>query len=201
MYECFINSIEQHCRSPPPFDFKKANRMEVKGMKKNLKCFIKNENGEYEEITLQELEKRRNNNNTYQNKKFILVDDALLEVSKAIYEDFYYEYERNKYIDKIMRKLQVISIEKLQDSEDVRGIDIIKDNQCNVEKEVYKKIEIEKLREALLSLNDTEYKLIKNVFFDDKTIREYAEIIGLPYSTIQYKKMQILKKLKKLLEN
>ena len=170
-------------------------------MKNNLKCFIKNENGEYEEITLKELEKRRNNNNTYQNKKFILVDDALLEVSKAIYEDFYYEYERNKYIDKIMRKLQVISIEKLQESEDVRGIDIIQDNQCNVEKEVYKKIEIEKLREALLSLNDTEYKLIKNVFFDDKTIREYAEIIGLPYSTIQYKKMQILKKLKKLLEN
>ena len=168
-------------------------------MKKNFKCFIKNENGEYEEITLQELEKRKNNNNTYQNKKFILIDDALLEVSKAIYEDFYYEYERNKYIDKIMRKLQVISIEKLQDNE--RGIDIICDNQCNVEKEVYKKIEIGKLRDALLSLNDTEYKLIRNVFFDDKTIREYAEIIGLPYSTIQYKKIQILKKLKKILEN
>lgn len=170
-------------------------------MKKNLKCFIKNENGEYEEITLQELEKRKNNSNSYQNKKFILVDDTLLEVSKTIYEDFYAEYERNKYIDKIMRKLQVISIEELRDNEDVRGIDIIGDKQCNVEKEVYKKIEIEKLKEALLSLNDAEYKLIKNVFFDEKTIREYAEIIGLPYSTIQYKKIQILKKLKKLLKN
>jgi len=167
----------------------------------NPKCFIKINNGIYEEITLKELQNRRKKSSMYQEKKFILVDNILLEVSISSYEEYYREYERNRYCDKILDKLQVISIEELQTEDDIRGIDIIPDKNCNVEMEVIKKLEIEKLKEALLSLNDKEYNLIKKLFFDEKTVREYAKMLDIPYATIQYRKLKILKKLKKFLEN
>ena len=59
---------------------------------------------------------------------------------------------------------------------------------------------MEKLKNALLQLNKDEYKLIKALFFEQKSVREYAETIDIPYSTIQYKKKKILKKLKKILK-
>ena len=62
------------------------------------------------------------------------------------------------------------------------------------------KIEIEKLRIALLQLTEEEYKLIKALFFENKTLREYAAIVGKHYTTIQDKRDRILEKLKKFIK-
>lgn len=77
---------------------------------------------------------------------------------------------------------------------------VIADNSKDIELEIERKIEIEQLRNALLELDNDEYQLIKELFFKEKTVREYAEIKGIPYATIQYKKKQALKKLKKFLK-
>lgn len=169
-------------------------------MKDNAKCFIKIGKGIYEEITYEELEKRRKIVNSYNEKKFIYIHGMLLEVSKKEYEDYYTEIERNRYCKKVLQKLQVVSIEELNSDEDMNDKEVIADISKDTEFEIERKIEIEQLRNALLELDNDEYQLIKELFFKERTVREYAEIKGIPYATVQYKKKQALKKLKKFLK-
>ena len=103
----------------------------------------------------------------------------LLEVSDSEYKDFYREIERKKYCKKLAKNIQLYSIE---------------------ESEIQEKEEIDELRKALLKLNYDEYNLIQALFFRENTIREYASILKKPFSTIEYQKEKILKKLKKLLK-
>lgn len=190
-----------HCRSPPKFDLKNSSRMEEIKVKEDSKCFIKIENGIYEEITYKELLKRERDSVIYRRKKFIEIEEILLEVSINDYQNYYREMERNKYCEKVLEKLSVISIEELCTNEEIRGIDIIEDQECNIVNETIRKIEIEKLKDALLSLDVQEYEIIKNLFFEEKTLREYAEMLNIPFTTIESRKLKILEKLKKFLEN
>lgn len=169
-------------------------------MQDNAKCFIKIGKGIYEEITYEELEKRRKLINSYSEKKFIYIHGMLLEVTESEYEEYYAEIERNRYCKKVLQKLQVVSIEKLNTNEDMNDKQVIADNSKDIELEIERKIEIEQLRNALLKLDNDEYQLIKELFFKERTVREYAEIKGIPYATVQYKKKQALKKLKKFLK-
>ena len=170
-------------------------------MQDNAKCFIKIGKGIYEEITYKELEKRRKIVSSYRTKKFIYIHGMLLEVSKSEYEDYYAEIERNRYCKKVLQKLQVISIEGLNTDEDMNAKEVIADISKDTQLEIEKKIEIEQLRKALLELDKDEYQLIKELFFKERTVREYAKSIGVPFTTIQSKKNKIIKKLKRILKN
>jgi len=171
-------------------------------MEDNAKCFIRIKKGVYEEITYKELEERRRTDKKYRNKRFIYIHKMLMEVSKKEYEQYYKEIERNRYAERVLRKLSDISIEqqKREDEEDMKSKDIVKDANCDIEFEVTRKIQVEKLKNALLKLEPEEYKLIEALFYDEKTLREYAKVIGKSYGTVLYRERQILEKLKKLLK-
>ena len=125
----------------------------------------------------------------------------LLEVNDYEYKDFYKDIERKKYCKKLKKNIKTISLDEIIDkNEDFRVKDFIRDDNIDIENDIERKNELEKLKNALLQLNNDEYKLIKALFFEEKSVREYAEIIDIPYSTIQYKKAKILKKLKKILK-
>lgn len=169
-------------------------------MKENAKCFVKISQGIYEEITYKELEERRQSIPSYKNKKFIYVNKMLFEVSDKEYRDYYSEIERNRYSKKVLQKLNTVSIEQLNFDEDMDDKQVIIDDTINVENEIERKNEIEELKKALLKLDNDEYKMIRELFFKEKTVREYAKVLGLPYATVQYKKKLVLKKLKKLMK-
>lgn len=169
-------------------------------MKENSKCFVKINQGIYEEITYKELEERRQLIPSYRNKKFIYINKMLFEVSDKEYKDYYSEIERNRYSKKVLQKLNTISIEQLNFDEDMNDKQVIIDDTINVEDEIERKNEIEELKKALLKLDNDEYKMIRELFFKEKTVREYAKVLGLPYATVQYKKKQVLKKLKNLMK-
>lgn len=169
-------------------------------MKEESKCFIKKSKGIYEEITYKELEKRRKINSNYKQKKFIYIHGMLLEVSKKEYKDYYVEIERNRYSKKVLQKLQAVSIEQLNNDEDMDDKQVIVDESNVLEIEVERKIEVEQLKEALLQLNSNENKLIKALFFEGKTTREYAEIMGVSHVAIIHQKKRVLKKMKKFLK-
>lgn len=169
-------------------------------MKENSKCFVKINQGIYEEITYKELEERRQLIPSYRNKKFIYINKMLFEVSDREYKDYYSEIERNRYSKKVLQKLNTISIEQLNFDEDMDDKQVIIDDTTNVEDEIERKNEIEELKKALLKLDNDEYKMIRELFFKEKTVREYAKVLGLPYATVQYKKKLVLKKLKKLMK-
>ena len=169
-------------------------------MKDDDKCFIKVENGIFEEISYKELINRRKRIEEYKDKKFIYIHGMLMEVSEEEYIDYYQEIERNRYAKRVIRKLKPISIEEMKETMDFRDKDVLKDLKFNIEDEVAKKIEIEQLKIALLELTEKEYEIIKALFYKEDTIREYAKEIGTPFTTIQSQKQKILEKLKKLLK-
>ncbi len=187
------------CRDPP-FNFK---ILELKGefiVENNSRCFIKKGKGIYEEITYKELENRRKISKEYRQKKFIYINKMLLEVSEDEYKCYYAEIERSRYSKKILKKLQTVSIEQLNSNDSIENKQVIADNSENIENKIERKLELEQLKNALMKLDDNEYKLVRALFFEEKTVREYANIIGINYGTIQYRKKVILKKLKKMLK-
>ena len=169
-------------------------------MKDNSKCFIKISKGIYEEITHQELESRIESDNLYKDKKFLYIHGMLLEVSESEYKDYYAEIERNRYCKKVLQKLQTISLEELNTDDDIDDKQVIADESQDIEDKLERKIEIEQLKKVLLELDTNEYEMIKELFFKEKTVRSYAEEMGIPYATVQYRKKKILKKLKNFLK-
>lgn len=168
-------------------------------MNDNAKCFIKIKKGIYEEIQYKDLKEKRKRFITYKNKKFIKIEDSLLEVSKKEYEIIESEDQRRKYVKRIEKK-KVISY----DNKDENGtvlINSIKDVNYDIESEVERKLEIERLKKALLQLDAEEYKLIKELFYKEIPLREYARINGIPFTTVQGRKDKIIKKLKIILKN
>ena len=164
-------------------------------MQENAKCFIRIDKGIFEEITYKELEKRRKLRKEYNMKKFIPIDGMLLEVTENEYKDFYKDFERNKYIMNESKRFSFISINKMakdDDDKDIRETIILPDENVDINAELERKMEIEQVKNALSELNDEEYKLIKALFFEQKSLREYAEIIGKHYTTVYYIKNKAL---------
>lgn len=167
-------------------------------MQENAKCFIRIKKGIYDEITYKELEEKRKKYVTYRRKKFIPVQGMLIEVLPTEYKSFYREVERNKYVRKQEGNIEIFSYDGLVD-EDTKNTNIIEDTNTDVEFQIERKIEVEQLKNALLKLSNDDYKLIRALFYEEKTVREYSKISGIPHNTVQYRKKQILKKLKKFL--
>ena len=142
-------------------------------MNNEIKVFIKLENNSYQEISYKELQKRRKIDTLYKNKKFIKLDKTLLEVSKQDYIKFDKDYQREKYVDRLKKKYKVISLDK-EYANKVILKDIIQNTEENMVDIINRKDEIIKLEKALLQLNKDEYELIKALFFEGKTITEYA---------------------------
>lgn len=163
-------------------------------IKNDSKCFIITKDGEYEEITYEELKIRKQLFEEYQYKHFIALHNMLLEVTKKDYQDFYKEFERYRYYEKLEKHFNILSIEKVL----FEGKDIFKDNKDFFYDEERKE-DIERIRKALYNLDYDEYKLIKALFFDGKTVREYAKKIGIPKSTVENRKKSIMKKMKNFL--
>ena len=128
----------------------------------------------------------------------------LIEVTRKEYEEFYREVERHKYVLSESRRFAHFSINEMakdEDENEIRGMDILPDENVDICFEVIREIEVEQLKKALLKLKPEEYKLIKALFYEEKSVREYAEIIGKPFTTIQSKKNAIIKKLRRILKN
>lgn len=187
--------VSKRCRSPPLIKLKNC-LIGGKKMNENAKCFIKKDEGDYEEITYKELEIRRiQYKDTYKTKKFIPVQGMLLEVSILEYKEFYKDVERYKYCNKVSKANNLISLNELEGERFS-----IADMDTNVELQVERKLEVEQLKQALLKLDNNEYELIKALFYDERTVREYAKTLGIPFMTLQNRKKKILQKIKKYLK-
>ena len=125
----------------------------------------------------------------------------LIEVTRKEYEDFYREVERHKYILSESRRFAHFSINEMaKEDDEIRGIDILPDENVYICAEIERNIEVERLKNALLQLNDYDYKLIRALFFEEVSVRDYAKIVGKHYTSVYDDKNRILKKLRKFLK-
>ena len=74
------------------------------------------------------------------------------------------------------------------------------DDGENVEDQVFQKIQSEMIHKALSFLSDEEEKLIRLLFFEERTEREVAEAMGIYRNAVHKQKKRILHKLKNILK-
>lgn len=157
-------------------------------------------NDNYTEITYDEYLKRAEQDESYKDKKFILLHGTLMEVSLEEYKRFYRDKRRQKYIAEQARENGAVSYDAIT-SDEFNGEDVIVDLSDGVDEQVERKLLTEKIREGILLLSAEEQKLLDELFTEGKTERELADFYGLSQSTIHKRKKQILAKLKIFLEN
>ena len=125
----------------------------------------------------------------------------LIEVTRKEYEEFYRDVERHKYVLSESRRFAHFSINEMaKEDDEIRGIDILPDENVDICAEIERNIEVERLKNALLQLNDYDYKLIRALFFEEVSVRDYAKIVWKHYTSVYDDKNRILKKLRKFLK-
>lgn len=133
-------------------------------------------------------------------------DDIIgLECTEAEYKAYESERRHTAYLrkqeeiygfSKISVNLPVKETEK-----EVEIIETIEDTTTKTDELFFKKELYEKLRKAMDSLNEEEFDLIVALFCleEPMTEREYAKKIGVTQATVNYRKKQILEKMKSFL--
>lgn len=81
-------------------------------------------------------------------------------------------------------------------------VDKYSDDGHTVEDAVIREINLEILRRALKTLTDDELKIVRSLYLDDNPMseRQLSRIMDIPVTTLDYRKKQVLKKLKNFFE-
>ena len=156
------------------------------------------ENGNYKEITYNELKTLEQADKEYANKYFLPLHGMLMEVTEEEYRSYYKDKRRQKYIDERSRENGDVSYDALDTAERL-GVEIFADTMTNVEEQVANKIILEQLHNAFLLLSEEEKEVITAIFKNNLTERELAKQKGVYHNAIHKQKNRILEKLKKFL--
>lgn len=131
----------------------------------------------------------------------IPVEGTRIQVTHEVYQA-YYGYERHlRTLEEKDTRNGTVWYSDL-DTEETLGEEMIYDpNAPAVETVAVTHVMQKALRKALTQLPEEDYRLIRMLYYEGKTIRQVAQLLCLPTMTIHYRKERAIKKLKKLLEN
>lgn len=128
---------------------------------------------------------------------FIYVNGLKVPVSKEIYREYWRLTNRENYLNRLEVQYRV---RPFSDYIDSQLISVMTDEKMDVERIIETKEILQLLYESLLTLNDDEYTLVKDLFFEDKTLSEISQSEKVSISTVARRRDRILNYLKKLLE-
>ena len=152
------------------------------------------ENGEYRPIPVCEVVQDGKWLPPYDGRFFVRVHRYLMEVEQETYMEFHRATRRMKYLEEEARLHGQISYNATR-----AGEELIVDILTNVEDEALREVMIEAVSIMVEMLPPKDHKLIKALFYENMTEREYSEITGIPQTTINSRKALILGRMKKAL--
>lgn len=158
------------------------------------------ENGRYIEISYEELCNRSESDVSYKNRRFLPLHGMLMEVDENEYKEFYKTSRRQKYLEELSKENGEFSFDMLT-TNDFNGQDILLDTKTDVYQFVEQKIIMDKLQKGISLLTEEEQRLIQEIYYEGLTEREIAKKQGIYHNAVHKKKVRILNKLKKYLEN
>ena len=130
---------------------------------------------------------------------YIKIPGALVEVTEEVYLTYYRMHRRCSAVQEKDTYNGVSSYDAL-DTADMLGIDSIPDvNASSAEDLAMDHLLREKLRMCLLQLTDPERHLILALFYEGKTEREYAEILGISQKGVNKRRHKVLDKLRRMM--
>ena len=119
-------------------------------------------------------------------------------IRDRIYKVYWREKEHEKYLEQVDKKNHLLFFSSLD--HDGNFVDNLADESVDVEKIIETQILIETVRKAMSRLNDEEREIIERFYFNDETLSSVARSKKVSYQAIQWRKNNILKKLKVLLK-
>ena len=129
---------------------------------------------------------------------YLYVNGQRVKVSEQIYKVYWREKEHEKYLEQVDKKNHLLFFSSLD--HDGNFVDNLADESVDVEKIIEIQILIETVRKAMSRLNDEEREIIERFYFNDETLSSVARSKKVSYQAIQWRKNNILKKLKVLLK-
>ena len=129
---------------------------------------------------------------------YLYVNGKRVKVSEDIYKVYWREKEHEKYLEQVDKKNHLLFFSSLD--HDGNFVDNLADESVDVEKIIETRILIEIVRKAMSRLNDEEREIIERLYFNDETLSSVARSTKVSYQAIQWRKNNILKKLKVLLK-
>ena len=100
-----------------------------------------------------------------------------------LYKQYYRTAERNKYLKKLDKKFGLRSLDVFLDEEETI-VGLMEINEEDIAERIVDKLMIEKLKNILTKLSQTDYSLIKALYIDGLSEREYAEKIGIYHNAV-----------------
>lgn len=129
---------------------------------------------------------------------YLYVGGQKIKVSEQIYKVYWQEREHEKYLEQVDKKNHLLFFSSLD--HDGNFVDNLADESVDVEKIIETQILIETVRNAVSRLNDEERDIIERLYFNDETLSSVARSKKVSYQAIQWRKNNILKKLKVILK-
>lgn len=129
---------------------------------------------------------------------YLYVNGQRVKVSEQIYKVYWREKEHEKYLEQVDKKNHLLFFSSLD--HDGNFVDNLADESVDVEKIVETQMMIEAVRNAISRLNAEEMDIIERLYFNDETLSSVARSKKVSYQAIQWRKNNILKKLKVLLK-
>ncbi len=123
----------------------------------------------------------------------------MVKVSEQIYKIYWREKEHEKYLEQMDKKNNLFFFSDL--STEYSFEDTIADENYDLKKNVETKMLIDKVREAIDSLNDEEREVIERLYYQDESLRSIAISKKISALALFKRRNKILKKLKELLND
>ncbi len=118
------------------------------------------------------------------NGKWLQITKEVYSIYKNSYQKMYREYQRDK---------DAIELTEYVESEYVKETKPLKAIVLNERKD--------RLEKAIHLLSDDEIRIIQAYFYDDQSERQIADKLCISKTALHYKKIRILEKLKRLINN
>ena len=158
------------------------------------------EEGKYIEMPYEKFNCRKQEDESYREKRFLSLHGMLMEVTEEEYISYYKEKRRQRYIEERAKKFGTFSYDALT-TDEFNGEDILVDSVTDISKEVEHHLMVEKLLHIFQRLTPDEQARVKAIYFDELSEREYAAQLGVYPNAVHKRKVRILEKLKKMMEN
>lgn len=132
--------------------------------------------------------------------KFIVIDHRMYEANMEQFVEWKKERNHISYLKECAEGCTEILFDAAFQDEASPYL-ILPDKTVDVEAEVVTSLMLESLQNALTQLTEDERKLVQAIYFDGMSEREYAKAASLAPMTVHNRKVRILGKLKKLINN
>lgn len=129
---------------------------------------------------------------------YLFVNGQKVKVSEQIYKVYWQEKNHEDYLKRVDKQNHLLFFSQID--YDGHFVESLADDSVDVEKILETQMMIETVRNAISRLNKEEREIIERLYFNEESLTSIARSKEVSYQAIQWRKNNILQKLKSLLE-